>query len=146
MRGLPTAVGSIGLLSHTLDGLETVFRTLLDSDPWRHDAETIEMPWRQDKLDSIAARTHSPGGVDGRLVFGLLTSDNYVQPNPTISKALDTVRKALEQRGHEVRMKSVAPSTIPRVLMVKQIVNWQPPAQNEAVDNLVSRFGDVACA
>ena len=134
MRGLPTAVGSIGLLSSSINGLEIVFKALLDSNPWMNDAETLEMPWHQDKYDAIAARNHSPGRVDGRLVFGLLRCDNYVQPHPTIDKAIQTVRQALQHHGHEV---SLYPYRDRRVLMVKQIVDWQPPPQNEAVGNLV---------
>lgn len=138
MRGLPTAVGSIGFLSCTVDGLQTVFRNLLDSSPWTHDAETIEMPWRQDKFDAVAARTQRSGRADGRLVFGLLKSDHYVQPHPIISKALAVVKQALEQCGHEVSITSVAAFNTLRVLIAKQIIDWQPPAQSEAVDNLVS--------
>ncbi|KAK6386343.1 hypothetical protein LTR65_009068 [Meristemomyces frigidus] len=99
-----------------------VLEVLLDSNPWMHDAEAIEMPWRQDKYDDIVARTHNSGRPDGRLVFGLLTCDEFVQPHPTVSKALQITRQALEQQGYE-------------------IVDWQPPAQNEAVDNLFRIFG-----
>lgn len=81
-----------------------MFRALLDSSPWIHDAETLELPWRQDKFDAIAARTHNFGLADGRLVFGLLASDGHVQPHPTTYKATQIVREALEQRGYEVAL------------------------------------------
>jgi len=102
MRGLPIAAGSIGLLSSSISGLQTVFRALLDSSPWINDAETLEMPWRQDKYAAIAARTHRSGHADGRLVFGLLSSDGHVQPHPDIERAMHNVRQALQQRGYEV--------------------------------------------
>ncbi|KAK1092687.1 hypothetical protein LTR48_003844 [Friedmanniomyces endolithicus] len=104
MRGLPIAAGSIGLLSSSISGLQTVFRALLDSSPWINDAETLEMPWRQDKYAAIAARTHRSGHADGRLVFGLLSSDGHVQPHPNIERAMHNVRQALQQRGYEFRI------------------------------------------
>lgn len=75
-----------------------------------HDTETIEMPWHQEKYNEVIARTQSAGRADGRLVLGLLASDQFVRPHPNISKALDTVKHALEACGHEVSMAFIAAS------------------------------------
>lgn len=83
--------------------LAMTFKALLDSNPWLHDVDVCEIPWRQNKLDAIRKRKSSPGQTDGRLVFGVMTCDGYVNPHPTIKQALTTVRVALEQCGHEVR-------------------------------------------
>ncbi|KYG41620.1 hypothetical protein M433DRAFT_75476 [Acidomyces richmondensis BFW] len=122
LRGLPIAAGSLGILSHSIDGLAISFKAILESKPWLYDPEVVEIPWRQDKFDSIISRTCSRGQQNGRLTFGILSSDDFVEPHPTIGQAIAIVKKALQQCGYEV-------------------VDWKPPKQNTAVDNLFRIFG-----
>lgn len=102
--GLPTATGSIGMLSNDIVGIRDVFRAILDAEPWRYDSCVLELPWRQKWHDHISARCNTrPGyGADGRLVFGVLSSDNHVTPHIPVQKALETVRNVLLANGHEV--------------------------------------------
>lgn len=122
LRGLPIAAGSLGILSQSIDGLAISFKAILESKPWLYDPEVAEIPWRQDKFNSIISRTCSPGLQNGRLTFGILSSDDFVEPHPTIGQAIAIVKKALQHCGYEV-------------------VDWKPPKQNTAVDNLFRIFG-----
>lgn len=103
LPGLPTATGAIGILSHDLAGITSILKVVLNSTPWMYDIDNLEMPWRQEKYDSILARRCvSQGEANGRLVFGLMTSDHHVHPHPPIRWALQKVKKALLSCGHEV--------------------------------------------
>jgi len=102
LRGLPIAAGSLGILSQSIDGLAISFKAILESKPWLYDPEVAEIPWRQDKFNSIISRTCSPGLQNGRLTFGILSSDDFVEPHPTIGQAIAIVKKALQHCGYEV--------------------------------------------
>ncbi|KAF2158764.1 hypothetical protein M409DRAFT_38093 [Zasmidium cellare ATCC 36951] len=124
--GLPTAAGSVGMLASELEGIQIVFKALQDSSPWTYDNEILELPWRKEKHESILARRCDPVGIEanGRLVFGVLQSDDHVNPHPPIRLALQKVKQALLSCGYE-------------------IVPWRPPPQNEAVENLFRIFGST---
>ena len=105
LPGLPTAAGSIGMLSYDLEGIKIVFKALQDSSPWTYDSDILELPWRKDKYDSIVTRSCDVSGTEanGRLVFGILESDDHVTPHPPIRLALQRVKQALISCGYEVR-------------------------------------------
>lgn len=104
LPGLPTAAGSIGMLAGDLEGIKIVFKALQDSSPWTYDDNALELPWRQEKYDSIIARRCNLSGIEpnGRLVFGMLDSDDHVHPHPPIRLTLRRVKQALLRCGHEV--------------------------------------------
>ncbi|TKA25169.1 hypothetical protein B0A50_05867 [Salinomyces thailandicus] len=124
LPGLPTAAGSIGMLAGDLEGIKIVFKALQDSSPWTYDDNALELPWRQEKYDSIIARRCNLSGIEpnGRLVFGMLDSDDHVHPHPPIRLTLRRVKQALLRCGHE-------------------IIQWKPPPQNEAVETLFRILG-----
>jgi len=125
LRGLPVASGSIGLMAKDISSVELVFKTLLESEPWRDDPNVIELPWRAEKHDAIAKRAGASGYSSGRLVLGLMACDQNVQPHPNVARALEHVKETLEKEGHE-------------------IVDWNPPPHPEAVENLLKIFGSAA--
>lgn len=94
------------MLSSDLEGIKITFQALLDSSPWTYDHEVLEIPWRHSKYESILARSCSPSQTEanGRLVFGLMTSDGHVNPHAPIRLALQQVKKALLGCGYEVRL------------------------------------------
>ena len=125
------------MLAHDLVGIKLVFQALQESSPWTYDDEILELPWRKEKHESILARRCDPFGTEanGRLVFGVLESDDHVQPQPPIRLALQRVKQALLSCGYEVNPLRHSRNC---VLMERQVVSWKPPPQNEAVENLVS--------
>lgn len=62
------------------------------------------MPWRQNKYDGIMTRSCSTAGADGngRLVFGVMDTDDNVQLHPPVRLALQRVKQALLSCGYEV--------------------------------------------
>lgn len=92
------------MLSYDLQGIKLVFKALQDSSPWNYDNEVLELPWRKDKHDSILARKCDPSESEpnGRLVFGMLESDEHVNPHPPVRLALKMVKQALMSCGYEV--------------------------------------------
>lgn len=104
LPGLPIAAGSIGILSYDLDGIQTVFRAILEASPWTSDIDMLEIPWRQEKHDRILARgcSSASSAANGRLVFGIMNSDSNVSPHPPIRIALQVVKTALIESGYEV--------------------------------------------
>lgn len=125
------------MLSYDLAGIQTVFQALQGSRPWTYDPEILELPWREEKYNSISARRCDPSGAEpnGRLVFGLLESDGHVTPHPPVRLALERVKQALLRCGYEV---SYTRHCRQQILTTSQVVLWQPPPQNEAVETLVS--------
>ena len=110
LRGLPVASGSIGLMAKDISSVELVFKTLLESEPWREDPNVIELPWRAEKHDAIAKRAGASGYSSGRLVLGLMACDKNVQPHPNVARALEHVKETLEIEGHEVYHQSILSS------------------------------------
>lgn len=128
-------------MAKDMSSVDLVFKTLLESEPWREDFHVIEMPWRPEKCDAIMRRAGIPGQSSGRLVFGMMTCDGNVRPHPNVAKALDYVRKRLEKEGNEVFFFFFGVKNFFLVALtdVLQVVEWNPPSQAEAVENLVCR-------
>lgn len=126
LSGLPTASGSIGIMSADFGGVSTMFKCLLDSKPWASDMDVLELPWRQEKIDAIRRRKSSNGSsADGKLVFGVMESDGHVKPHPSIARAISVTTQALQRCGYE-------------------IVSWKPPPHAPAVTNLFQILGSTS--
>lgn len=85
-----------------VSALELALKVALNACPWKDDCDVIEMPWRQDKLQSIRTRMSRPGEKDGKLVFAVMKCDSSVQPHPPVQRALAIVTEALSNQGYEV--------------------------------------------
>ncbi|KAI1244962.1 hypothetical protein MGN70_011850 [Eutypa lata] len=93
----------LGLLGSSVASLKFFLPSIIASQPWLRDPEVVPLPWRcQDDID---------GGT--RLSFGFMDFDGVVRPHPPIQRALDTVKKALECKGHEA-------------------LPWNPPSHSRA--------------
>lgn len=86
-----------------LPTIEMAIKAVLDTFPWQDDCDVVEMPWREEKLQSIRSRTARHDEKDGKLVFAVMNCDGNVQVHPPVQRAMALVTKALLQRGYEVR-------------------------------------------
>jgi amidase len=77
-------------------------KTALEDVPWQNDVDVIEMPWREDILQSVRNRSCGRGERNGRLVFGIMECDKTVTPHPPVQRAVRIVRDALLECGYEV--------------------------------------------
>lgn len=85
-----------------LGALELAMKVVLDTSPWQDDCDVVEIPWREEKLQSIRNRASRRGERDGKLVFAVMGCDGHVQPHPPVRRGIALVTEALLQQGHEV--------------------------------------------
>ncbi|KAL5336520.1 amidase signature domain-containing protein [Aspergillus crustosus] len=110
---MPTVVG---IMAHSVDALRLVLKSLLFLEPWLHDPYTVPIPWRSDKEYDLAnERGYKPA-------FGFLTNDGVITPHPPISRAMEIVKEALQNKGH-------------------QLIDWDWPHNRESIDihSLIAR-------
>lgn len=86
----------VGILGVSLSCLQLTCRALQCAQPWLHDPDVVELPWRADKEIHI--------GTDAaeRVTFGIYANDGLVTPHPPIQRAIRTVVEAVEGAGYEV--------------------------------------------
>lgn len=90
---IPTTIGVFGL---SISCLQAVFRALQEAEPWLHDPNVVELPWRYEQeilTGSEAAKS---------LSFGFFANDGGVTPHPPIQRAMRTVESALRMQGYNV--------------------------------------------
>ncbi|SPQ27180.1 4d5488d3-8290-446a-b4cc-13cd47e22ab9 [Thermothielavioides terrestris] len=103
---MPTTVGIMG---RSVAVLKLVFKSLLSTEPWLRDPNTLPTPWRMEKeYDAERESGYKPA-------FGFMPHDGVVTPHPPISRALGIVKKALENSGY-------------------QLLDWVPPSNNESAE------------
>lgn len=99
-------------MAPSASALRLMLQALSTEKPWLHDPVVAEIPWREEH--AIAKP------VDGTtLSFGLLSTDNYISPQPPIRRALEVAKKLITDMGHEV-------------------IEWNPPSHVEAGEIAVS--------
>ncbi|KAI0031973.1 amidase signature domain-containing protein [Vararia minispora EC-137] len=94
-----------GPLGAKLSNIQMMTEAILGRKPWIHDPRVAEMPWRVSEYEDIHER-----GKHGDLVFGILTFDGGVMPQPPILRAL------------------------------KEVVNWAPPAHTDGSKIMTELF------
>ena len=102
LPGLPVADSVVGAMTRDLASLIAMTKAVLDTLPWNNDINVIEMPWKDDVLQSVRNRSCNRGERNGKLVFGIMGCDKTVNPHPPVQRALRIVRDALLERGYEV--------------------------------------------
>jgi amidase len=90
-------------MTRDLQSLISITRAVLETLPWNNDVDVIEMPWKNDVLQSVRNRSCHRGERNGKLVFGIMGCDKTVNPHPPVQRAIKIVRDALLERGYEVR-------------------------------------------
>lgn len=118
-----------------LPTIEMAMKAVLDTFPWQDDCDVVEMPWREEKLQSIRSRTARHHERDGKLVFAVMSCDGNVQVHPPVQRAMALVTKALVQRGYEVR--DSVKFGFYCYANDLQIIEWHPPPHHDAVQTLV---------
>src|SRR3954451_17037783 len=90
---MPTVAGIMG---HSVATLQLVFKSLLSTEPWRHDPYTLPIPWRAEKEYDVERESgYKPA-------FGFMPDDVVVTPHPPISRALRIVKQAMQESGYQV--------------------------------------------
>ena len=118
-----------------LGALGLAMEAILDTSPWQDDVDVVEIPWREEKLQSIRNRSSRRGERDGKLVFAVMGCDRDVQPHPPVRRAMKLVTEALLQQGYEVCQLSRIEGSC--CAEYEQVVEWSPPSHRGAVQTLV---------
>ncbi|KAL4871744.1 hypothetical protein BDV12DRAFT_206028 [Aspergillus spectabilis] len=110
---MPTVVG---IMAHSVDALRLIFKSLLFLEPWLHDPYTLPIPWRSDK------EYNPPKELGYKPAFGFLANDGVITPHPPISRAMEIVKEALQNKGH-------------------QLIDWDWPHNRESIEihSLIAR-------
>ncbi|ANB14668.1 Amd2p [Sugiyamaella lignohabitans] len=89
LRGQHTIKSVVGPLSRSLESLEYFTKLIFNSNPENYDPTANPIPWREPIIPE-------------KLVFGVIRTDNYVEPTPAVKRAVERTVAALESQGHEV--------------------------------------------
>lgn len=99
MDGQNSVLSVVGPLATTPRALKLVTQALLTTNPWLHDPLVHEMPWRTEAELAISdpvRRFAQP------LTFAVLRTDGCCTPTPPVARAIETVVRTLESKGHTV--------------------------------------------
>lgn len=97
MSGNTSAPYTVGPMGPSVSNLTILIQAILSRQPWLHDPKLVELPWRADHHDEVVNCARSGG-----LVFGILSSDGVMTPQPPVLRALKEVKARIEAAGHEV--------------------------------------------
>lgn len=118
LLGLESIASALGPISHSVSGVSSFVKAVLDSKPWLLDPKTPEIPWRQEMAD--LAHLISADGSPRKPVFGVMRWDKWVMPWPPVRRAMDIAVTALKNAGYE-------------------IIDFEPPFESEKADDIVNR-------
>lgn len=101
---------SFSPLARTLDDLETIWRAVMSMKPWDYDHFVLPIPWREVDLSSTKGLRWGVLWDDGKFLMQMGTDGilivytllGVVAPSPACHRALQTVVKTLEAKGHTV--------------------------------------------
>ena len=100
MDGQNSVLSVVGPLAQSVGSLRLVIKSLLSQQPWLHDPQVHEIPWRDEQEQQVQDIIRSSG--KGQLAFGILKHDGIVTPQPPVQRAVEMVVKTIEKLGHKV--------------------------------------------
>lgn len=88
-EGQELIVSVYGIMTHSIDNLNYVTKTIIDSKPSSFDASCIPLDYRVFQ-------------VPQKMKIGFMKSDGLTTITPPVLRALEMVKKALKEEGHEI--------------------------------------------
>ncbi|KAI3406710.2 hypothetical protein KGF56_000556 [Candida oxycetoniae] len=85
-RGSESILSVTGPLSRSLETIDLVMKTIIDSKPWLIDPTLAPIEWKHTKQDKFR--------------IGIMVSDNIVNPSPPVKRALNIVQEKLSELGN----------------------------------------------
>jgi hypothetical protein len=89
LPGLEAIRSTIGPLARSARDLDLVFRTIIDASPWKHDPVCLPIVYK-------------PVVLPSKMSFAWSMGDFVLSPSPPVARAMNRVRRALENFGHEI--------------------------------------------
>ncbi|KAG7326171.1 hypothetical protein KOW79_009572 [Hemibagrus wyckioides] len=113
VKGGKTALSAIGPMAHDVESLALCMRALLCTDMFTLDPTVPPIPFNQQVYESTKP-----------LRIGYYENDGYLQPSPSMSRALRETKELLEKAGHK-------------------LIRFHPPQMFTAINEYVAR-GNLA--
>lgn len=114
MDGQNSVLSVVGPLATSARSVRLVMKSILSQQPWLHDPQVVDMPWRDSEEQAVLDIVKSSSGK-GQLAFGLMMSDGIVNPDPPVQRAVRVTAEALEKAGHK-------------------IIEWKPPSHKRLLE------------
>lgn len=114
MAGQNSVISVVGPLATTARSLRFITKSILSKEPWQFDPAVVEIPWRESKEEELWNTVNSSLG---QLSFGVMKTDNLVNPQPPVARAVQMVVDAVEKAGHK---------TFP----------WKSPSHSEGLEHI----------
>lgn len=112
---LPLVNETLGMLSPDLASLQHISRLTLGSSAYQDHPAWLDIPWRESKFLKFHLGRRPP-------TFAIFADNGHVQPQPPITRALETIAQQLKAQGFDV-------------------VTWKPPPHSPAVETLFRMIG-----
>lgn len=93
MEGQEHVPSSVGPIASSLDTIFLSIKSLIDLQPWNHDARCAPLKWRDLAYNEVLGRP---------LVFAVLTDDGVARPHPPVMRVLQHAVDALRSTGHGI--------------------------------------------
>ncbi|KAI5847036.1 amidase signature domain-containing protein [Morchella snyderi] len=77
-----------GPIAAELESVRMFCKAVVGAEPWRYDPGCVPIPWREGQMP-----------VGRKLRIGVLRNDGFVRCQPSVERAVDMVRKVLEESG-----------------------------------------------
>jgi amidase len=114
MDGQNSVLSVVGPLATTARAVRLLTKTILSQQPWLHDPLVVDMPWRDAEEKAIHDIVKSTSNK-GQLSFAVMRTDDIVNPQPPVARAVSMVVEALTKAGHKV-------------------IDWKPPSHRKLLD------------
>lgn len=94
-EGQESVPSVLGPISHSIGGLETFMRAIIESKPWNQDPLVIRKEW-----DESAYQLSEHGGRGAKLCFAVMWDDGVFHTHPPVLRGLSIAKEALIAAGH----------------------------------------------
>ena len=85
----------LGPMANSLSSVKRFTKSIIDAKPWNKDPLAVRKEWSEREY---GLEEHGRGVG---LCFAVLWDNGVVKPHPTIKRALELVKRALEVKGHK---------------------------------------------
>ncbi|PPQ73618.1 hypothetical protein CVT26_010526 [Gymnopilus dilepis] len=96
LEGQDSILSSLGPLSSSLSGIKAFLKSVASQKPWLKDPLAINKPWNEDEYQL------ADHGNGKRLCFAIMWHDEFILPQPPVTRALEATKQALLAAGHQV--------------------------------------------
>ena len=95
LEGQDSILSSLGPLSSSLGGIKAFLKSVASQKPWLKDPLATNKPWNEEEYQL------ADHGNGKRLCFAIMWHDEFILPQPPVTRALEATKQALLAAGHQ---------------------------------------------